>query len=286
MEHRIMVTCAILVVYPFGQVMAGWIGYIARDFRTLLRFAFVPGFLVSGLMYFATDSLRWLLIKGKQAQAERLVSKAAAVNNLTVSEEVRNIIQQKCDAARNVQPKNKGTAAPRSSDDSVYAVFKRKSLCSRFLIIAFCWAVGAYVNYGVSITSVSLHQNKYISFIIVSLGGVPSGLVTYFLMKYMGRPKCISLSFIITGIAIITAKLLPKEYAALSMILFFVSKCFSFHSANAVYVYTTELWPTKLRHSMMGLCSTVGRVGAMMAPLSPLLVRFRQNADTTVRITS
>lgn len=40
----------------------------------------------------------------------------------------------------------------------------------------------------------------------------------------------------------------------------------------SVYIYTMELFPTLVRHTLVGLCSTVGRVGCIVAPLTPLLV--------------
>lgn len=43
-------------------------------------------------------------------------------------------------------------------------------------------------------------------------------------------------------------------------------------SLNALYVYTAELFPTRARHRLLAASSTVGRIGAILAPLTPLLV--------------
>lgn len=34
------------------------------------------------------------------------------------------------------------------------------------------------------------------------------------------------------------------------------------------------MWPTVLRHSVMGFCSMIGRIGSIAAPMSPLLVKW------------
>ena len=39
-----------------------------------------------------------------------------------------------------------------------------------------------------------------------------------------------------------------------------------------IYIYTIELFPTKARHVLMGVCSMTGRIGSMSAPQTPLLV--------------
>lgn len=46
-------------------------------------------------------------------------------------------------------------------------------------------------------------------------------------------------------------------------------------------MYTSELWPTNIRHSMMGFCSTIGRIGAALAPMAPLLVHTSRNFAIT-----
>jgi hypothetical protein len=56
------------------------------------------------------------------------------------------------------------------------------------------------------------------------------------------------------------------------MLLFLLGKFSITISFTAVYVYTTELFPTELRHSMLGVCAMTGRIGSMVAPQTPLLV--------------
>lgn len=43
---------------------------------------------------------------------------------------------------------------------------------------------------------------------------------------------------------------------------------------SVIYVYTAELLPTTVRSVGVGVASTVARLGAILAPFVPLLVRF------------
>ncbi|TGZ53019.1 Uncharacterized protein DBV15_00561 [Temnothorax longispinosus] len=43
---------------------------------------------------------------------------------------------------------------------------------------------------------------------------------------------------------------------------------------GTVYVYTAELFPTTLRHSLLGICSMTGRVGSILSPQTPLLAQI------------
>lgn len=269
-RHRVIVSCIVTFLYPVGQALAGVFALFAKDFRVFLRLAFVPGLIMTALLVIAPESLRWLLVKGKRDRIHKLLSKAAKINKLQISQRTFDIVNEKC-AERKTELDH--VSSSNSSNISLRLIFTKKTLVVRFFILAFCWITGTFVSYGTNITSVSLSGDKYISFIIVAMGGVPSGLLTYFMLEHMGRPKCISLSLVITGVSIITAKLLPESYSILALILFFIGKCFITHSFAAIYIYTIELWPTPQRHSIMALCSTIGRIGSILAPLAPLLVK-------------
>lgn len=43
---------------------------------------------------------------------------------------------------------------------------------------------------------------------------------------------------------------------------------------TVVYIYTTEMFPTNLRHSLLGCCAMCGRVGSIVAPQTPLLAQY------------
>ena len=56
------------------------------------------------------------------------------------------------------------------------------------------------------------------------------------------------------------------------MPLYLIGKVAISGAFGVVYMFTAEIFPTKLRTSLLGLCSMVGRLGSMLAPLTPLLV--------------
>jgi len=46
-----------------------------------------------------------------------------------------------------------------------------------------------------------------------------------------------------------------------------------------VYIFTAELFPTTLRHSLLGICSMTGRVGSILSPQTPLLVSHDERTE-------
>lgn len=58
-----------------------------------------------------------------------------------------------------------------------------------------------------------------------------------------------------------------------SLALFFLGKLAITVAFNSMYVFTAELFPTETRSSALAACSLVGRLGSILAPQTPLLVR-------------
>lgn len=68
--------------------------------------------------------------------------------------------------------------------------------------------------------------------------------------------------------------LLSTDYAWLSILLYISGKLCSTVAIRIVYIYTSELFPTYTRNTMHALCSALGRVAAIIAPQTPLLVSY------------
>lgn len=58
----------------------------------------------------------------------------------------------------------------------------------------------------------------------------------------------------------------------LPLILYMGGKWCITMSFSTIYIYTAELFPTNLRHSLLGICSMTGRMGSILSPQTPLLV--------------
>jgi len=66
--------------------------------------------------------------------------------------------------------------------------------------------------------------------------------------------------------------LISTDYTTAQLIVFLAGKFAITIAFTVVYVFTAELFPTELRHTMLGTCSMVGRIGSITAPQTPLLV--------------
>lgn len=270
-EHRVTTSQLISSGYHFGIALNGVIAAYAHEFRLYLRIIFTFGLVVAVIINFSDESLRWLLTRGKRQPIDTILKKVAKSNDRQLSSTTFEIVQRKCERKSN-ETINEPTEASIDNRNSLKHIFMSRQLLFRFAISSFSWVAGTFVQHGMSIISVSLHGDRYLSFILVALASVPSGVCTIIILKYLGRPRTIALCFFIAGSAILSAKLLPPGYEFSGVICFMVGKLFVTTAFNTIYAQTAEIWPTNLRHRMMALSSTVGRIGSIMAPLTPLLV--------------
>lgn len=64
-----------------------------------------------------------------------------------------------------------------------------------------------------------------------------------------------------------------SDLYSLRLPLYLLGKFGSTVAFTVCYIISSELFPTPLRHSLIGACSMFGRLGSMTAPQMPLLVR-------------
>lgn len=271
------IVCAVAIMgYPIGITLSGLIAAYTRNFRIILRYTFGSGAIFIGLMLLSAESMRWLFVKGKEKRLRRVLKRAANFNGCKLSQKMDAVIRHRCDAVKNDKDNNKELNGEKVNDCSLKDIFKSKLLVIRLLMSAFCWITGTYLTFGVSIVSVTLYGNKYVNFIVVGLGAIPASCILMVVLKYVGRRTCMSIGYLLASVAIVASRFVPEEYSTVGLILFLVARISSSVAFNTVYIHTTEMWPTPVRHTLMALSSTLGRIGSIMAPLTPLLVTLAE----------
>lgn len=263
-NHRILVSAITLLFNTSGQVLLGVIAMYTRDFELLLRIIGSAGLLAIPCGLLLNESLRWLLVNRRLEEAVACVENAAKVNGIKVPPSTYDVIAEKCNEAA----ESSETSDHRS--DGIRHIFRSQTLSIRLTAIAFCWIVVTLLSYGISIFSVSLPGDKYVNFITASAGNAPGVILYYFLLTHVKRRPAFSMSLIVTGLMVLASKYVSSEL--LSLMLFFGAKSFTQHASGSIYIYTTEMWPTSCRHSILGLCSMFGRIGLLLANAMPYTV--------------
>ena len=120
-----------------------------------------------------------------------------------------------------------------------------------------CWPVITMLYYGLSMSAdkINMTENVYLSYILVTLIEIPSYLILPLIIDKWGRKPLFFVTQFIPGVCCIAAAFLTSGTAFFAILVlsakFLVSAAF-----NVTFMFTAELYPTAIRNTAIGICST------------------------------
>lgn len=277
-KKRVFSGTLISAIYSSSQVVTGVVAMFFHNFRTFLQVLFVPNFLVLTFIWLVPESVRWLITNGKVSQARKILMRSAKINGVEISETSKDMLydHHEIQIVSGSGITTTSTTSKKSNKpvNSLRFAFQSGSLVLRLLNCLFCWLANSFIYYGMNINSVSLAGNKYVNYIFVNLVEVPAVFFASYLMEKVGRKKVLSICLLINGIACVATEFIPEDNHVGRLIMFIIGKCGVTISFTVLFVFSSELFPTSIRHSFMNACSTAGSVGSIVAPMTPLLVNI------------
>jgi putative MFS transporter len=237
------------LLYP----MFGW--------RLTFLVALIPLVLLPIVYFFAPESVRFLFYKGKTEEAQRLISK----HKLYVDE------------FREEQAQSQVAHRFMSALREIWSKQFRK----RTLMLWVAWGVLVYSYHGIFTwlptfyaTSLDLTVVRSIQWVlIVTLAQIPGYYTAALLLDRVGRKKIAILYLLFAGVGSALLGLVID----LNSILFWsiVISFFNLGAWSALYAYTPELYPTRIRGTASGAAASIGRLAGVIAPTAtPLLYYY------------
>ncbi|KAF2354797.1 Major facilitator sugar transporter-like [Trinorchestia longiramus] len=261
-RHRVPVGILINAPYAVGGAFVALLAYLIRDNWRLLQCLFtVPSLILVTYYWLVPESARWLLSKGRQAEALEIVSYIARVNGH--SEDLDAEITKQQDQETLQDPKQKKLAA---ENKSVWDLLRLPNMRGRCLINFFIWPSVTLVYYGVSLNSVNLGGSVFLNFLLSMVIEIPAYFTVLFTLDRFGRKGTLLASLLLSGIPCFSSGFLPPQSSA-AIPLSLVGKFGAAGAFSILYVYASEVFPTSYRSVGVGACSMCARVGGILAPL-------------------
>ncbi|PSN47342.1 Organic cation transporter protein [Blattella germanica] len=271
-KSRVLAATLITSFYALGQALTGLIAWWLQDWRLILQVSYLPSLLCISYYWLIPESVRWLLTKGRTKEATEIILKAAKTNGVTLSERVMCKMRE---SSNPKQDEKEDTDEPLPG--ALYQVFKSKILLTRLIISIFCWVSIMFVYFGLTVNSVLIGSHKYTSFILVALTELPAYVATYLSMNKFGRKFSLCSTLILSGVFCTSFAFLPPGLHWARLLLYSLGKFSITISYTVMYVLNAELFPTELRHSLLGACAMFGQIGSILAPQTPLLERVMES---------
>ncbi|KAJ1068513.1 hypothetical protein K5549_005209 [Capra hircus] len=260
-RHRTVAGVLSSTFWTGGVMLLGLIGYLIRDWRWLLltvTLPCAPGILT---LWWVPESARWLLTQGRVEEAHRYLLHCARLNGRPVGED-----------SLSREALNKVAAAERTVRRPSYLdLFRTPRLRHISLCCMVVWFGVNFSYYGVSLDVSGLGLNVYLTQLVFGAVELPSKLLVYLSVRHAGRRLTMAGTLLGSALALGFRILVSPEMKSWSTALAVMGKGFSEAAFTTAYLFTSELYPTVLRQTGMGLTALVGRLGGSLAPLAALL---------------
>jgi len=253
--------CGILIEIPFalGELYIVLLAYYIRDWSKLQLAIGVPFLVLFLYLFKLPESVRWSWAVGKFKTANKVILEMSRFNKVEVPKEF--ILSEEVEMHQ-LTTEGVGMAPLLAS----------KQLRGRLIVMAFNWIVATLCFYGLSLNA-GIGSNVFSAFSLSAAMEIPAYIFSALSIDVLGRKPFLMFVQILCGISCICAGLISD--ANLRLLFSLVGKFGSSAAFSAVFLYTAELFPTSMRNSAVGMCSTLARFGGILAPTVAQLGYYR-----------
>lgn len=263
-KHRAMAGTFTWYFWTGALMMIALLAYLIRDWRKLSMITSAPGLLLFIFWILVPESVRWLTTHKRTGEAEKLLKRVAKTNKKTMPEESLGLPEDQKVTER---------------EAGFMDLFGSRSMTKKTVISWISWFVNAQVYFGVSLGSVLLGGNMYLNFFLTSLVEIPGNAFAIYAMNRFGRKKVVVIGLVVAAIANLLVTVIPDDrdnagFVAGRIIFAMAGKFSVMNSFDAIFVFSSELFPTVVRNVGLGTSSAAGRLGAITSPFVIWLSRY------------
>ncbi|XP_025207596.1 solute carrier family 22 member 21-like [Melanaphis sacchari] len=266
LPHQRVLYYSILECFlPVGSILVAYVASFVKDWRLLLQIVNIPGLLFLSYFWLTEESMKWLESQGKHDKVINTLKKIAAVNKKPFPNLHLNTQTQSMECLE----KNDANFSGILKD-----IIRSSTIFWRMIRCSYVWIAVTLVYYGLTVSSTDIAGDKYLNFSLVLFIEIPACLLNWLIMEGMSRKKALCCMFVLSGITCVMYNLMSGELFLIKLLLFLVSKLAISIAFCIIYMLTAEIFPTRMRATMMSMCSMLGRIGSMLAPQATLLTEY------------
>ncbi|XP_056382939.1 solute carrier family 22 member 6-A-like [Hyla sarda] len=252
--------------YTVGQLILAGLAYGIRDWRWLQLCVSLPFFIFFLYSWWFPESARWLVLSGNPSKAVKEMKRVAKYNGRQEEAEKITLESLKADMMKEMACSN--------SSYTILDLVRTSNVRRISFAVSFVWFSTSFAYYGLAMDLQKFGVSIYLIQVIFGAVDFPAKLISTTSMIYIGRRVTQFFSLSLGGLAILANIFVPNELQIVRTSLAVFGKGCLAASFSCVFLYTTELYPTVIRQSGLGLGSTMARLGGIVAPLVKLLGEF------------
>ncbi|CAG9787565.1 unnamed protein product [Diatraea saccharalis] len=279
-KRRVIFSCVSDILSNFGFAFFGLIAWKIPYWRHMMWVIYAPLLVVVFYIFLVDEGVRWLLAHNKKDEAVRVLNKVAKINNITLSKKANEMLTNITEEARKTE--RLGQNVPQSTHIGLLVVLRSKKILLRVFLIAAIFFCCIFVYNGCMINSTSIVGNKYLNFSSLVLVTIPTRIITAITLTKFGRKAPICVAYILCCVFFIASAYVPKSIWWASVVFYLLGKMCSSYGMFSMTVVALEVFPTTSRNSLTNTANTIGRLGAVLAPQTPLLEKYMAGLPSIV----
>ena len=251
------------MIFPvglLGAALAGAVVVPSFGWRWMFIIGAVPALIALALRYLCPESPRWLACKGRLREADEIVTR------------IERIVSR--NGARPLPPPPRIEAPPAAGSTRPRELFEGRYV-RRTLLVWVLWTSSYIISYGLQGWIPTLYRQVYhltlqqsLNYAIAApLGSVLGSLLCVFLIDRIGRRAWFIGAFLLSAVSLVGLWSIGAR-TALGMLLGYGFLSMWLGSMNmTIFLYTAEIYPTRMRALGVSWASFWLRVAATVGPL-------------------
>uniref|UniRef100_G3UH77 Solute carrier family 22 member 8 n=2 Tax=Loxodonta africana TaxID=9785 RepID=G3UH77_LOXAF len=264
---RAILSTAVGYCYTTGQFILPGLAYVIPQWRWLQLTVSLPFFIVFLWSWWIAESVRWMVLSGKSSKALKILRWVAAFNGKKEEGEKLTLEELKLNLQKEI--------ALAKVKYSVVDLIRTSTLRLLLICLSLAWFSTGFAYYSLAMGVEDFGVNIYLLQIIFAGADVPAKFITILSMSYLGRRITQAASLLLAGGSILVLTFVPSDLQTLRTVLAVFGKGCLSSSFSCLFLYTSELYPTVIRQTGLGLSNLWARVGSMMAPVVKILAEVQ-----------
>ncbi|KAM9332824.1 solute carrier family 22 member 4-like [Pholidichthys leucotaenia] len=236
-----------------GYMAMPAVAYFLREWRLLLIPIAACGLVFIPLWWMVTESPRWLLSQGRLNEAEAILKGSAKINKIEAPEAIFT------------QAEAEDALAMKEKKNSIFVILKSCNVFTITLLCSLLWMIIHMDYYILVLNTSNLHGDPYLNCFFSAVTEVPAYIIGLILLRYCYRRFCQSSTLLLGGVMILCVHFIPIGLPWVAVFLEMMGKLGVTSASSIVYVFTSELFPTVIRNTGMGICSMGARFGTIIS---------------------
>ncbi|EDW67543.1 organic cation transporter-like protein [Drosophila virilis] len=259
----------VMMFFSIGYMLTAAFAYFIHDWRWLQIGLTLPGLLFMCYYWIIPESVRWLLSKGRKADAIQVIQKAARFNRVDITTEALEALLDEgasCQQEQKLDQDEDDDGCEETRPPSVWDLLHYPNLRRKTLVIFFDWLVCTGVYYGLSWSTNNLGGNVLLNFVISGAVEIPAYCFLLLTLNRWGRRSILCGCMLVAGVSLLLTIIVPQDMHWLTVTCAMVGKLAITGSYGTIYLFSSEQFPTVVRTVGMGAASMVSRLTGMLAP--------------------